>query len=100
MRIVATRTLRDFWARHPEAEQSLKSWMAEARAATWQTPHDVKQQHGNASVLGNRRIVFNIKGNRYRLIVACAFHFGALYIKFIGTHAEYDAVDPETIEME
>lgn len=100
MRIVAIRTLRDFWATHPDAEQHLKAWINEARAAAWQTSHDLKQQYRSASILGNRRIVFNIKGNHYRLIVACAFRFGALYVKFIGTHAEYDAIDPETVEME
>lgn len=100
MRIVAVRTLRDFWEVHPDAEQHLKAWIDEAGAAAWQTPHDIKQQYRNASVLGNRRIVFNIKGNQYRLVVACAFRFGALYIKFIGTHAHYDAIDAETVAME
>lgn len=100
MRIVAVRTLRDFWEVHPDAEQHLKAWIDEASTASWQTPHDIKQQYRNASVLGNRRIVFNIKGNQYRLVVACAFRFGALYIKFIGTHAQYDAIDAETVAME
>lgn len=100
MRIIAIRILRDFWEIHPDAEQHLKAWIDEARTASWHTPHDIKQQYRNASVLRNRRIVFNIKGNQYRLVVACAFGFGALYIKFIGTHAQYDAIDAETVEME
>lgn len=100
MRIVAIRTLRDFWETHPDAEQPLKAWIDEANAASWQTLHDIKRQYRNASVIGNRRIVFNIKGNRYRLVVACAFRFDALYIKFVGTPAHYDAIDAETIEME
>jgi mRNA interferase HigB len=100
MRIVAIRILRDFWEQHPDAEQQLKAWIDEAKVATWQNPHDIKQQYRNASVLQNRRIVFNIKGNHYRLVVACAFRFGALYIKYIGDHAAYDAIDAETVEME
>jgi mRNA interferase HigB len=100
MRIVAIRTLRDFWLSHPDAEQVLKAWIQEAAAADWRSPHDIKAQFRNASVLRNRRIVFNIKGNDYRLIVACAFRFGALYVKFVGTHAQYDAIDAETVEQE
>jgi mRNA interferase HigB len=100
VRIIAIRTLREFWDIHPDAEQHLKAWVGEARAAVWRTPHDVKQHYGNASIIGNRRIVFNIKGNHYRLIVACAFRFGALYVKFVGTHAQYEAIDPETVEMQ
>lgn len=90
----------DYWEAHPDAEPHLLAWVAEARAAEWQTPHDVKQQFHNASVIGNRRIVFNIRGNHYRLIVACAFRFGALYVKFVGTHAQYDAIDPDTVETD
>lgn len=100
MRIIAIRTLRDFWLSHPDAEQVLKAWIQEAAAAYWRSPHDIKAQFRSASVLRNRRIVFNIKGNDYRLIVACAFRFGALYVKFVGTHAQYDAIDAETVEQE
>lgn len=100
MRIIAIRTLRDFWLSHPDAEQALKAWIQEAAAADWRSPHDIKAQFRSASVLRNRRIVFNIKGNDYRLIVACAFRFGALYVKFVGTHAQYDAIDAETVEQE
>ncbi len=63
-------------------------------------PADVKAQFRSASILKNRRVVFNIKGNDYRLVVSVAYKFGAIYIKFIGTHAQYDAVDAETIELE
>lgn len=100
MKIVAIRILRDFWLLHPEVEQPLKAWIDEARVADWRTPHDIKRQYRSASVLGNRRVVFNIKGNDYRLVVACAFRFGALYVKFIGDHAAYDAIDAETVEVE
>jgi mRNA interferase HigB len=100
MRIVATGTLRDYWSANPAAEQPLKAWVDEAREASWATPHAIKEQFGNASLVGNNRVVFNIKGNDYRLIVAVAYRFQALYIKFIGTHAEYDQVDASTVEME
>ena len=67
--------------------------------ARWQTPQDIKNQYRNASVVGQNRVVFNIKGNDHRLIVAIAYQFGAIYIKFIGTHAEYDLIDAATVDM-
>jgi mRNA interferase HigB len=76
------------------------SWLDEARKATWSSPADIKAQYRNASILKSRRVVFNIKGNDYRLVVAVAYRFGALYIKFVGTHAHYDAIDADTVEME
>jgi mRNA interferase HigB len=100
MRIVAIKILRDFWIRYPYSRSHLEAWIDEARKADWKQPSDIKTMFRNASILKNRRVVFNIKGNDYRLIVAVAYRFGAIYIKFIGTHAEYDAVDAETIEME
>ena len=68
--------------------------------AAWKTPQDIKNQYASASFVGKNRVVFNIKGNHYRLIVAVAYRFGALYIKFVGTHAEYDQIDAATVEME
>lgn len=100
MRIVSKSTLRDFWIKHPEAKGPLEAWIAEVEPSKWQTPHDIKVRFSSASTLGDRRVVFDIKGNDYRLIVAVAYRFGAVYIKFIGTHAEYDKVDAETVEME
>ena len=100
MRIISLRLLREFWQQHPDAEQPLKAWYADTVMANWQTPHQIKAQYRNASVLKNRRVVFNIKGNNYRLIVAIAFRLGAVYVKFIGTHPQYDAIDAETIEPE
>jgi mRNA interferase HigB len=84
----------------PLSPRSADSRINEARKANWQQPSDIKTVFRNASILKNRRVVFNIKGNDYRLIVAVAYRFGALYIKFIGTHADYDAIDAETVEME
>lgn len=100
MRIIAVRFLRDFWERFPDAEQHLKSWVDEVKKAEWSQPSEVKEQYRSASVLKNRRVVFNIKGNDYRLIVAIAYQYQAVYVKFIGTHREYDAIDAETVEME
>lgn len=74
--------------------------MDEVRNADWRQPSDIKAQFRSAGILKSRRVVFNIGGNAYRLIVAVAYRYGALYIKFIGTHAEYDTIDAETIEME
>lgn len=100
MRIVAIKVLRDFWDRYPDAKPHLEAWIDEARKANWKQPSHIKDIFRSASILKNRRVVFNIKGNSYRLIVAVAYRFGALYIKFIGTHEEYDAIDAESIEME
>lgn len=98
MRIIAVGTLRDFWEKYPDAEQQLKAWYDEAKVAEWRTPAAVKAQYGNASIIANNRVVFNIKGNDYRLIVAIAYKTGVIFIKFIGTHAEYDKVDAATVE--
>lgn len=102
MNIVARKTLVDFWTRksHRDAEQPLKAWFAEASRASWSSPQDIKDQYRNASFVGGNRVVFNIKGNDYRLVVAVAYDYGAVYVKFIGTHAQYDKVDATTVEME
>jgi mRNA interferase HigB len=93
MRIIAKKTLRDFWERYPDAEQPLTVWFHDAKQAHWQTPNDIRQRYVNASIIGNNRVVFNIKGNTYRLIVAINYSFGIVYIRFIGTHKEYDRID-------
>ena len=100
MKVVTIKVLREFWIRYPDAKQHLEAWIDEARKADSKQPVDITAQFGSASILKNRRVVFNIKGNSYRVIVSVAYRFGALYIKFIGTHTEYDAIDAETIEME
>ncbi|NNM52280.1 MAG: type II toxin-antitoxin system HigB family toxin [Pseudomonadales bacterium] len=99
MRVIAISTLRAFWERHPDAEQPLKAWYEEVTCATWTQPTDIKAQYRSASVLKSRRVVFNIKGNDYRLIVAIAYKLQIVYVKFVGTHKEYDAVDAETVDM-
>lgn len=99
MRIIAVSTLRQYWEKHPDAEQPLKAWVDEVLAAEWKTPADVKATFGNASILQNRRVVLNIKGNDYRLIVSVAYLFGAVYVKFVGTHKEYDRIQAQTVEI-
>lgn len=100
MRVIAISTLREFWKVHPSAEQPIKAWVDEANRANWIQPSDIKARYRSASILKNRRVVFNIKGNDYRLIVAIAYRLSIVYVKFIGTHAEYDKIDAETVEME
>jgi len=97
VRIIALRTLREFWTTHADAEEALRAWYADARQAEWKTPADIRAVYANASIAGHNRVVFNIRGNTYRLIVAINYRFGIVYIRFVGTHAEYDKVDAETI---
>ena len=96
-RIFAKSTLREYWLVHPDSEQYLKTWFDTAMNSDWKNPNDVKQTYGNASILKDSRIVFNIKGNSYRLIVKFNFEKQWIFIRFIGTHAEYDMIDANTI---
>ena len=100
MNIVAVKFLRAFWEKHPAAEQPLKSWVDEAKKAAWMQPAEIKEQYRSACILKNRRVVFNIKDNTYRLVVSVAYHYQAAYVKFIATHKECDAIDAESVEME
>lgn len=100
MRVIAKKRLIAYWEKHRDAEQPLKAWYDEAIKAEWKTPQDIKNLYASASFLSNNRVVFNIKGNDHRLIIAVAYRLGVLYIKFVGTHAEYDRVDAATVEME
>ena len=97
MRIVALATLRDFWNRHPDAEIPLRSWYTLASRSDWRRPADVKAAYRNASVVANNRIVFNVKGNDYRLIAAVHYNRGMMFVRFVGTHREYDKIDVGTI---
>lgn len=90
-------TLRTFWEKHADTEEPLKAWHAEAEKANWTGPRDVKARYQSASFLGKDRVVFNISGNKYRLIVAIHDERKLLFARFVGTHAEYDGVDAETI---
>lgn len=98
MQIIAKRTLRQFWERQPKAETPLKTWFALAAKAVWCGPADVKEQFGNTvDIVGDNRLIFDIGGNKYRLILHVAYKFKRVLIKFIGTHAEYDRIDPEKV---
>ncbi|MBX0335380.1 type II toxin-antitoxin system HigB family toxin [Pontibacter sp. HSC-14F20] len=97
MRVIAKRTLRDFWKKHADSEQQLKAWYNEAEQADWKSPNDIKKDYPSASILEDNRMVFNIKGNNYRLIVRINYNYGVVWIRFIGTHAEYDKVDATKI---
>ncbi len=95
MRIISRAALRDFWnqPKFADSEQPLKVWYDEAKIANWQTPQDIKDLYRNASFVSNNRVVFNILGNKYRLVVAVNYKFSILYIRFVGTHKQYDAID-------
>jgi mRNA interferase HigB len=97
VRVYSRSTLRRFWARHPDAEQPLRAWFAEARKARWTSPSDIKALHRSASFVGDDRVVFNIGGNRYRLVVALSYRRGSIFVRFVGTHAAYDRIDAEKV---
>jgi mRNA interferase HigB len=97
MRVIAKGTLRDFWHKHADSEQPLKAWYQETSKNAWEHPNDIKTEYPSASILANGRIVFNIKGNHYRLIVKINYKYQMVWIRFIGTHAEYDKIDAENI---
>lgn len=97
MRVIALSKLRDFWQAHADAESPLRSWYAEVSRADWKTPADIKAAHANASFVANGRVVFNIKGNTYRLVIAVHYNRGMMSVRFVGTHAQYDRIDVTTI---
>lgn len=98
MQIIAKRTLRAFWHDNPRAEQPLREWYTVVSKAAWTTPADVKAAFGKGvDCVGDNRIIFDIRRNEYRLIVHVAYAYGRILIKFVGTHAEYDRIDPETV---
>jgi mRNA interferase HigB len=97
VRIIAISTLRHFWEIHADAEEQIKAWYQEAKAADGSTPHQIKAMYRNASVLGGNRIVFNIAGNKVRLIVKFNYAYRIGYVRFIGTHGEYDRINAEEV---
>lgn len=96
-RIFAKSTLREFWVIHPDSEQYLKTWYDTAMSSDWKTPNDVKLTYANASILKDNRIVFNIKGNSFRLVAKFNFEKQWIFIRFIGTHTAYNKIDANTI---
>ncbi len=99
VRIIAKSSLQKFWERPgcADARGPLHSWYAEAIKATWRSPQDIKDQYASASICGNNRVVFNIGGNKYRLVVEVQYQAGIVWVKFVGTHAQYDRIDVETV---
>ena len=97
MRVISRRMLREFWEQHPDARRALETWYADVERANWQSPADIKAVYRNASFLAENRVVFNIKGNLYRIIVVVIYKKGIVYIRFVGTHAAYDRIQAETI---
>nr|WP_279346983.1 type II toxin-antitoxin system HigB family toxin [Gramella sp. AN32] len=96
-RIVAKSTLREFWKKHSDSEQYLKTWYETAKSSNWSSPNDVKNAYVNASILKDSRVVFNIKGNSYRLVVKFNYERQWAFIRFVGTHPDYDKIDANTI---
>ena len=97
MRIIAKKTLKDYWAKEPAVKAALEAWHAEAKNAEWTSPASVKASYGTASILKDGRVVFNICGNKYRLVVWINYDYFTIYVRFVGTHKEYDAIDAQTI---
>ncbi len=99
MRVIAKSTLVRFWnhAEYADSKGALNSWYDEAVKAVWETPQDIKAQYGSASICGNNRVVFNIAGNKYRLVVEMQYRAKIAWVKFVGTHAQYDKINVETV---
>ena len=99
MRIISVRTLKEYWENpgNADSEQPLRAWYAEVKVAQWGTHHDIKTQFHSASVIGKNRVVFNVYGNKYKLIGAIHYGLKIVYIRFVGTHKEYKAVDARSI---
>lgn len=97
MRVIAVKTLKEYWEEFPQAEQALLSWYDEAEAASWSNPNELKAQYRNASVLTDKRVVFNIHGNTYRLIVDVEYRLKIIFIVWFGTHKQYDKIDTKKV---
>ena len=97
MRVISRKKLRLFWENHPDARQSLQVWYADIKPANWKKPSDIKSVYQTASFISNNRVVFNIKGNKYRIVVVIEYRFGIVFIRYIGTHQEYNHINVETI---
>ncbi|MBE7641780.1 type II toxin-antitoxin system HigB family toxin [Salegentibacter sp. BLCTC] len=96
-RIIAKSTLREFWKKHSDSEQYLKTWYETAKSSNWASPSDIKKTYVNVSILKDSRVVFNIKGNSYRLVVKFNYDRQWAFIRFVGTHTDYDKIDANTI---
>ena len=99
MRVIAKSTLVKFWGQREcaDSKAALQSWLDESSKADWLTPQDIKNQYGSASICGNNRVVFNIAGNKYRLVVEIQYRAGIVWVKFIGTHTQYNQINVESV---
>lgn len=97
MHVVAVKRLREFWESHADSQAALRAWYREAKAASWRCFADIKKCHRSADCLPGNRVVFDIKGNRYRMVVRIHYNSGRMSVRFIGTHAEYDRINAETV---
>lgn|SRR5690348_5194889 len=99
MRIISVGRLKAFWEQpgHRDAEQALRAWVKVVRAAGWRNPTEIKRMFNSADILRDGRVVFDISGNKYRLVVWINYDYGVIYVRFIGTHRQYDAIDAQTI---
>ena len=97
MRVISRKPLREFAGKHPQAKTPLDAWFAEASRARWSSFADVKATYGSADVVAGNRVIFNLGGNKFRLVVKIAYPFQTVFVRFVGTHAEYDRIDAETI---
>lgn len=97
MRVIAKSTLREFWKKYPAAKESLDAWYEDVERAMWKTPTDIRARYPNASFLEHNRVVFNIRGNHYRLIVQIHYNTQIVFVRFVGTHRDYDRIDAASI---
>ena len=97
MHVISVRALRECWERHPKCKSSLKAWFKHAETRNWRTPVELLEDNSNARIIGDSRVIFDIMKNDFRLVIRVEYSRGEIYIRFVGTHAEYDKIDPETI---
>ncbi|MBZ0265939.1 type II toxin-antitoxin system HigB family toxin [bacterium] len=97
MHVISRKTLRMFWEKYPDSEQALRSWYHEVQNTNWPNSSSIRQQFGSASIINDERVVFNICGNKYRLVARINYASSTLYIRYLGTHKQYDKIDVETI---
>lgn len=97
MQIIAKRTIRLFWEKYPRAEKPLRAWFAIVSGAQWKGPADIKAQFGSADFVADNRVIFDIAGNHFRLVAHVSYGYGRVLIKFVGTHKEYDEIDPGAV---
>ena len=97
MNVVSRQTLVAFWTKHPQSKGVLSQWFSAARRAEWKTPQDIRAEYNSADFLGDNRVVFDLGGNNYRVVVRVSYRFKQVLIKFVGAHAEYDRIDASKI---